>query len=268
MSHLQLVNGRYRVRIVVPRALRPVIGRESLCKSLGTSDRAKANRLAAPYIAEFTARLAHAASQQHHYNGVWSRIHSRSGLQYHNNVKPKRHYNSSDAESAAAQWLTPPKVFDVMGAEFDMDVASPGAEVVPWIPAKRHLTTAEDGLKTSWEGFIWCNPPYGLHNGMQAWITKFVAHRNGVILLPGYTYTHWFQEFIVKTHCILFPWFKLQFINPALPPEKRNCTLSNCLAAIGEKGTAALHRAAQNGFGSLLVSAHPVTAAPSIQSDV
>jgi hypothetical protein len=151
-----------------------------------------------------------------------------------------------------------------MGVEFDMDVASPGPEIVPWTPAKRHLTTAEDGLKTSWEGFIWCNPPYGLHNGMRAWIDKFAAHRNGVILLPGYTYTQWFQEFIVETDCILFPRFKLQFINPALPPEKRNCTLSNCLAAIGEKGTAALHRAAQNGFGSLLVSTHPATAGPSI----
>jgi hypothetical protein len=151
-----------------------------------------------------------------------------------------------------------------MDVQFDMDVASPGAEIVPWIPAKRHLTPAEDGLKTSWEGFIWCNPPYGLHNGMQAWINKFVTHRNGVILLPGYTYTQWFQDFIVETDCILFPMFKLNFINPALPPERRNSTLSNCLAAIGEKGTAALHRAAENGFGRLLVSTYPATAAPSI----
>jgi hypothetical protein len=30
MSYLQLVNGRYRVRIVVPPALRPIIGKESL----------------------------------------------------------------------------------------------------------------------------------------------------------------------------------------------------------------------------------------------
>lgn len=264
MSHLQLVNGRYRVRIVVPPALRPIIGRESLCKSLVTSDCAKANRLAAPYIAEFTARLAHAASQQDDYNGVWGRIDIRRGLQYHNNVKRKRHYNSSDAGTASAQWFTPPKVFDVMGVEFDMDVASPGAAIVPWIPAKQHLTPAEDGLKTSWTGFVWCNPPYGLHNGMRAWIDKFAAHRNGVILLPGYTYTQWFEEFIAETDCILFPLFRLNFINPALPPERRNCTLSNCLAAIGEKGTAALHRAAQNGFGSLLVSTHPATAAPSI----
>jgi hypothetical protein len=209
-----LVNGCFRVRIVVPPALRPIIGRESLCKSLGTSDRAKANRPAAPCIAEFTATLAHAASHQPDYNGVWSRIDVRVGLQYHQNVKPKRHYNSSDAGTASAQWFTPPKVFDVMGVEFDMDVASPGAEIVPWIPAKQHLTPAEDGLKTSWKGFIWCNPPYGLRNGMQAWITKFIGHRNGVILLPGYTYTQWFQEFIVETDCILFLALQTQLRQP------------------------------------------------------
>ena len=43
---------------------------------------------------------------------------------------------------------------------------------------------------------------------MQAWIEKFIVHRNGIILLPGYTYTQWFQDFIVETDCILFPLFK------------------------------------------------------------
>jgi hypothetical protein len=50
------------------------------------------------------------------------------------------------------------------------------------------------------------------------------------------------------------PVIKLNFINPDGPVQRRNSTLSNCLAAIGELGTAALHRAAVNGFGRLLVS--------------
>jgi hypothetical protein len=53
------------------------------------------------------------------------------------------------------------KVFTAMGVEFDMGVASPGRDNVPWIPAKQHLTHAEDGLTTPWHGFVWCNPPYG-----------------------------------------------------------------------------------------------------------
>jgi hypothetical protein len=52
--------------------LRPNIGKESLVKSLKTSDRGKANRLASPYIADFKARLVSAANaQRYDYNGGW-----------------------------------------------------------------------------------------------------------------------------------------------------------------------------------------------------
>lgn len=47
MSHLQMVKGLYRVRIVVPPALRPVIGRESLVKALGRRNCALSNCLGA-----------------------------------------------------------------------------------------------------------------------------------------------------------------------------------------------------------------------------
>ena len=86
---------------------------------------------------------------------------------------------------------------------------------------------------------------------MQKWIDRFVAHGNGVIMLPGYTYTRWFHDFVSKTDCILFPLYKLQFINPALPPKRRNCTLSNVLGTMGETGRTALRNAAANGFGKL-----------------
>ena len=251
LSHLQLVRGRYRVRIVVPPALRAIIGKESLVKSLGTGNRAKAERLAVPYIAEFSAMVAEAASAEHYNYHPKARfaLDAFIGFQYHNNLKRKRHYNYSDAKTASSEWYSPPRVFEAMGVEFDMDVASPGAATVPWIPAKRHLTPAEDGLNTPWEGFIWLNPPYGLRNGMQAWLDKFVAHRNGVVLLPGYTYTKWWHDFVVEVDCLLFPLFKLQFISPQ--SDGRNCTLANCLTAIGENGTRALQNAASNGLGRL-----------------
>src|SRR4051794_3095064 len=60
MFSLRLVKGVYRVRLVVPPELRPIIGKESLIKSLGTSDRAEANRLAAPCVVDFKARVARA----------------------------------------------------------------------------------------------------------------------------------------------------------------------------------------------------------------
>ena len=165
----------------MPPALRPIIGKQSLVKSLGTGNRAKPNRLAVPYNTEFATKLAEAASERFEYNGVWG----HPNTSRRSNVKQRRHYNSSDLKSATQEWFTPPRVFEAMGMEFDMDVASPGAGIVPWIPAKRHLTLTEDSLKTPWQEFVWLNPPYGLRNGMQAWLDKFVAHGNGVILLPG-----------------------------------------------------------------------------------
>jgi hypothetical protein len=165
--------------------LRPIIGKESLVKSLGTGDYATASRRSTPYIAQFKTKLANA----------------RLGKQYHNNIKP-RYFNGTDALSDSPEWFTPPIVFEAMAVEFDMDVASPGRDRVPWIPAREHLTRADDGLTAPWVGFVWLNPPYGLRNGMQKWIDRFVAHGNGVIMLPGYTYTRWFHAFVAEADCI------------------------------------------------------------------
>jgi DNA N-6-adenine-methyltransferase (Dam) len=65
-------------------------------------------------------------------------------------------------DNSSVEWFTPPEIFEAMETVFDLDVASPGANVVPWIPARSHLTRSEDGLKQRWRGYVWMNPPYGL----------------------------------------------------------------------------------------------------------
>lgn len=76
-------------------------------------------------------------------------------------------------------YYTPRWVFDALGLEFDLDVASPpGGSAVP---AKRYLTVEDDGLACEWEGRVWMNPPY---SGVRPWWERFKAHRNGVALLP------------------------------------------------------------------------------------
>jgi hypothetical protein len=206
------------------------MGKESLVRALATSH---AMRLAAPVTAAFKARLADAARRANYRPKFGLHLYTRASFQYHNNIKPRRHSNAIDAASTSPVWFTPPRVFEVMGVEFDMDPASPGADIVPWIPAKQHLTRAEDGLTTPWQGFVWCNPPYGVRNGMQKWIDKFVAHGNGVILLPAYTYTQWSHNVVGAADLILLPLFKTNFISPTMTAG-RNATLSNCLAATGE----------------------------------
>jgi hypothetical protein len=77
-------------------------------------------------------------------------------------------------------YYTPSWVFDRMDIDFDLDVCSP-PEGIPWIPAARYFTQADDGLAQPWEGRVWMNPPY---SDVTPWVRRFIDHRHGVMLLP------------------------------------------------------------------------------------
>src|ERR1700740_18064 len=67
MPYLQIANGKYRVRIMVPPDLRPYLppphtGKANLTRALGTGNEREANRLAVPWIADFQAAITSAAS--------------------------------------------------------------------------------------------------------------------------------------------------------------------------------------------------------------
>ena len=62
MPYLQPVNGKYRVRVVVPPELIPIIGQANLTKALGTGNEREAERLGLPHIAEFMAKIDNARS--------------------------------------------------------------------------------------------------------------------------------------------------------------------------------------------------------------
>ena len=69
---------------------------------------------------------------------------------------------------------------------FDLDPASPGHNVVPWVPVEHHYTS--DGLERQWFGFIWLNPPYG-RDVLPLWLEKFARHGDGIALVPERTST-------------------------------------------------------------------------------
>jgi DNA N-6-adenine-methyltransferase (Dam) len=117
-----------------------------------------------------------------------------------------------DFERTTTEWFTPPEIFEAMEVEFDLDVASPGARKVPWLPARKHLTIRDNGLKQPWHGFIWMNPPYGLRNGMEQWIERFIEHGNGVALVVDFTSTEWWQNLTERSDFILFVRPKIQFL--------------------------------------------------------
>lgn len=101
------------------------------------------------------------------------------------------------------EWYTPPELFVALRLRFDLDPASPGPAVVPWVPADRHLTRSDDGLRQAWTGRVWLNPPYG-QNGTR-FVDRMLIHANGLMLLPARTETRIFQRAMASadTFCLL-----------------------------------------------------------------
>jgi hypothetical protein len=153
---------------------------------------------------------------------------------------------------ATDEWYTPPHVFDALNTRFDLDVASPGAEVTPWIPAEEFWCA--NALNATWRGFVWMNPPFGARNGLVPWLQKFFDHGNGVALVPDRTSAPWWQQFASRADAILFVAPKLKFIGadgkPGTSPAQ-----GTCLLAAGNLAVDALVNAKMRGLGTLMVAA-------------
>ena len=93
------------------------------------------------------------------------------------------------ATGTSDDYWTPPWVFERLGLRFDLDVAAPPGGI-PWVPANRYYTQADDGLAAPWTGRVWMNPPY---SHPTPWVHRFLEHANGVALLPTSTGA-WFRE--------------------------------------------------------------------------
>jgi len=145
------------------------------------------------------------------------------------------------------EWYTPPHVFEAMGETFDVDVASPGRAVTPWLPARRFITS--NSLATPWRGFVWMNPPFGGRNGLVPWLNKFFSHGDGVALVPDRTSAPWWQSFAPHADAVLFVEKKIKFIGvdgrPGASPAQ-----GTTLLALGTRAIMALRRAEARGLGS------------------
>jgi hypothetical protein len=150
---------------------------------------------------------------------------------------------------ATDEWYTPPHVFHALGGSFDLDVASPGRNVTPWIPADRFIT--ENGLEAIWHGFVWMNAPFGGRNGLVPWLAKFFAHGSGIALVPDRTSAPWWQQYAPRAELILFVAPKLKFIGTDGKPGKSPAQ-GTCLMATGERGRDSLFRAHVHGLGALM----------------
>lgn len=147
------------------------------------------------------------------------------------------------------EWYTPPHVFHALNVGFDMDVASPGKAVTPWIPATEFITSGS--LETQWNGFVWMNPPFGGRNGLVPWLDKFTRHRNGIALVPDRTSAPWWQEFARAMELILFVGKKIKFIGEDGKPGNSPAQ-GTCLLGLGERAKQSLQYAQMEGLGFLM----------------
>jgi len=105
------------------------------------------------------------------------------------------------------EWLTPPEITECLGP-FDLDPCSPINR--PWRTAKKHYTINDNGLLSIWDGFIWCNPPYGKEASI--WLQRMAMHNNGIVLIFARTETRMFFDFIWnKASSLLFIKGRIQF---------------------------------------------------------
>ena len=106
--------------------------------------------------------------------------------------------------SATDMWETPQDLFDAINAvfKFDVDVCASAENN----KCKEYYTLEVDGLKQSWEGMCWMNPPYG-RNVTDKWVQKaYESAREGatvVCLLPARTDTIYWHEYCAKGEVLL-----------------------------------------------------------------
>jgi DNA N-6-adenine-methyltransferase (Dam) len=111
----------------------------------------------------------------------------------------------------SVEWYTPPEVFEALGLSFDLDPAAP-AGGVPWVPAERSFSRADDGLSRPWAGRVWLNPPYG--HGVGRWLDRLSRHGDGLALVFARTDTRWYQGVVRRATAICFIAGRLSFVQP------------------------------------------------------
>lgn len=111
--------------------------------------------------------------------------------------------------SASPEWYTPRHIIDcaldVLGT-IDLDPCS-NSKADPNVPAKTHYTKDDDGLKQTWAGRVYMNPPYGREIG--SWVQKLHdAYQTqqiseAIALLPARTDTQWFRTLQPYLKCFI-----------------------------------------------------------------
>ena len=85
---------------------------------------------------------------------------------------------------------TPKKIFYALQVIFDLDVCAPKGGPLH-VPAVEYFDEESDGLTAKWFGRVWMNPPFSKPS---PWVKKWLAHGDGIALLPLSGNSRWWRE--------------------------------------------------------------------------
>lgn len=135
--------------------------------------------------------------------------------------------------------FTPKWIFDALGETFDLDPASP-MDAITHVPARRVFTRADDGLAQSWEGFMWCNPPF---SNTTPWADRFIAHAavdEGGLFLGPFANARWTQS-MLRTASAVWLMRDFAFDHPTHAGKRSSMPLA--MYGFGVRAHSALRRA-------------------------
>lgn len=100
----------------------------------------------------------------------------------------------------SSEWQTPKSLFDNLNKEFNFNLDPCTTEDNP-LGTPKFYTKKQDGLKQSWAGNVFVNPPY--NKEISKWLKKAIdeLYKNisvqyVVFLLPARTDTKWFHDYV------------------------------------------------------------------------
>lgn len=114
-------------------------------------------------------------------------------------------------------WGTPAWLYDLLNKNFGPFTVDTCADAENSKVPGSFFDIAADGLKQTWTGKCWCNPPY---SGVTDWVKKaydsvYVAKtaERAVLLVANRTETEWFHEYAAKG-LVFFLRSRVKFVEP------------------------------------------------------
>lgn len=154
-------------------------------------------------------------------------------------IAPRRGFSNETWRPETVEWYTPAWLFAALGLAFDLDPCAPEGGV-PWVPAARHFTRADDGLAQRWTGRVWLNPPYGAE--LPRWVGRLADHGDGIALVLSRTDTRWFHRAMEVAEVVCFLRGRLDFV-PGPGVRASRPQVGAILLPFGATCTAAVERA-------------------------